>query len=64
MKRRVVVTGLGAVTSLSLQSRGSLAAICRGESGIRGITAFDTADFKVKFGGEISDWTTDGYITA
>jgi len=63
MKRRVVVTGLGAVTSLSRQVEDLWQRVCRGESGIRGITAFDIADYKVKFGGEISDWSTDGYIT-
>ena len=63
MKRRVVVTGLGAVTSLSRQVEDLWQRVCRGESGIRRITAFDITEFKVKFGGEISDWSTDGYIT-
>jgi 3-oxoacyl-[acyl-carrier-protein] synthase II len=64
MKRRVVVTGLGVVTSLSRQVEDLWQRINRGESGVRPITAFDTTHFKVKFGGEISDWTTDGYVTA
>ena len=64
MKRRVVVTGLGVVTSLSRQVEDLWQRINRGESGIRPITAFDTANFKVKFGGEISDWATDEYISA
>ncbi|HXT57325.1 MAG TPA: beta-ketoacyl-ACP synthase II [Pirellulales bacterium] len=63
MKRRVVVTGLGAVTSLSRQVEDLWQRVCRGESGIRAITAFDTAGYKVKFGGEVSDWSTDGYIS-
>ena len=62
MKRRVVVTGLGAVTSLSCQVDDLWRRILAGESGIREIRRFDTSDFKVKFGGEISDWSTDGYI--
>ncbi|HEV7223202.1 MAG TPA: beta-ketoacyl synthase N-terminal-like domain-containing protein, partial [Pirellulales bacterium] len=41
MKRRVVVTGLGAVTSLSRQVEDLWQRVCRGESGIRAITAFD-----------------------
>ena len=64
MKRRVVVTGLGVVTSLSRQVEDLWQRINRGESGIRAITAFDTTEFKVKFGGEISDWSTEGYISA
>lgn len=63
MKRRVVVTGLGVATSLSRQVEDLWQRINRGESGIRAITAFDTAEFKVKFGGEISDWNVDGYIS-
>lgn len=63
MKRRVVVTGLGAVTSLSSKVEDLWQRVCRGESGIHAITAFDTSDFKVKFGGEVSDWSTDGYIS-
>jgi 3-oxoacyl-[acyl-carrier-protein] synthase II len=63
MKRRVVVTGLGAVTSLSRQVEDLWRRVCRGESGIRTLTAFDITEFRVKFGGEISDWSTDGYIT-
>ncbi len=63
MKRRVVVTGLGAVTSLSRKVEDLWQRICRGESGVRSIASFDTTDFKVKFGGEVSDWSTEGYIT-
>jgi 3-oxoacyl-[acyl-carrier-protein] synthase II len=63
MKRRVVVTGLGAVTSLSRQVEDLWQRINRGESGIHPITAFDTTHFKVKFGGEVYDWSTEGYIT-
>lgn len=62
MKRRVVVTGLGAVTSLSCQVADLWRRICEGESGIRQVRSFDTSDFKVKFGGEIGDWSTEGYL--
>ncbi|HEY2838557.1 MAG TPA: beta-ketoacyl synthase N-terminal-like domain-containing protein, partial [Pirellulales bacterium] len=64
MKRRVVVTGLGAVTSLSCKVDDLWQRICRGESGVRALTSFDTTQFKVKFGGEIQDWTTEGYISS
>ncbi|MCA9099992.1 MAG: beta-ketoacyl-ACP synthase II [Pirellulales bacterium] len=64
MSRRVVVTGLGAVTSLSCNVEDLWARTLRGESGIHQLTAFDTSDFKVHFGGEISDWSTDGYLPA
>ena len=64
MKRRVVVTGLGAVTSLSCKIDDLWRRICQGESGIHSLTSFDTAGYKVRFGGEIQNWTTDGYISA
>lgn len=62
MKRRVVVTGLGAVTSLSTKVEDLWQRICRGESGIAPITVFDTREFKVKFGGEIRGWSPEGYL--
>jgi 3-oxoacyl-[acyl-carrier-protein] synthase II len=62
MKRRVVVTGIGAVTSLSCKVEDLWERILRGESGIHALKAFDTTEHKVKFGGDIYDWTTEGYI--
>ena len=62
MKRRVVVTGIGAVTSLSCKVDDLWQKILRGESGIHELKAFDTTGHKVKFGGDIYDWSTDGYI--
>lgn len=62
MKRRVVVTGLGVVTSLSLQVDDLFERLCRGESGIHAIRHFDTTEFKVKFGGDVYDWDPGDYI--
>jgi len=62
MKRRVVVTGLGAVTSISCSVEDLWKRICNGESGVRPIERFDTSDYRTKFGGEIRDWSMDGYI--
>jgi 3-oxoacyl-[acyl-carrier-protein] synthase II len=63
MKRRVVITGLGAVTSLSRQVEDLFVRLCQGESGVHAIQRFDTSRFRSRFGGEISDWSTDGYLT-
>jgi 3-oxoacyl-[acyl-carrier-protein] synthase II len=62
MKRRVVVTGIGAVTSLSCKVDDLWTKILRGESGIHELKAFDTSHHKVRFGGDIHDWTTEGYV--
>lgn len=62
MKRRVVITGMGAVTSLSCKVDDLWARVCNGESGIRTIQGFDLTKFRVRFGGEIADWSCDGYV--
>jgi len=64
MKRRVVVTGIGAVTSLSNEVGQLWNRLLEGESGVHTITAFDPADYKVRFGGQIYDWAPDAYIDA
>jgi len=55
--RRVVVTGLGWVTSLGLSVESVWNDLLAGKSGIRTITSFDTAEYSTKFGGEITNWT-------
>lgn len=62
MKRRVVVTGLGVVTSLSSRVDDLFERLCRGESGVHAIRQFDTTNFKVKFGGDVHDWDSGDYI--
>ncbi|MEM8946737.1 MAG: beta-ketoacyl-ACP synthase II [Planctomycetota bacterium] len=62
MQRRVVVTGMGAVTSLSCQVGELWQKILAGESGIHELRAFDTTNHKVVFGGDIYDWSTEGYV--
>ena len=63
MKRRVVVTGLGVVTSLSCKVDDLWNRVLNGESGIHNIKLFDTDEFKVKFGGDIHNWPVEGYMT-
>ncbi|HEX3997523.1 MAG TPA: beta-ketoacyl-ACP synthase II [Pirellulales bacterium] len=63
MKRRVVVTGLGAVTSLSLKVDDLWQRILRGESGIHALRLFDTTQYKVRFAGDIYDWSPGEYIS-
>jgi 3-oxoacyl-[acyl-carrier-protein] synthase II len=62
MKRRVVVTGLGVVTSLSLKVDDLFDRLCRGESGVHALRQFDTTEYKVKFGGDVYDWDTGDYV--
>lgn len=64
MKRRVVVTGVGAVTSLSCRVEDLWQKVLAGKSGIHELRLFDTTDFKVKFAGDIHDWSTEGYVSS
>ena len=64
MNRRIAVTGIGAVTSLSCQVPELWKKVLAGESGIHQLQAFDTSDHKVHFGGDIHDWSTDDHIPA
>ena len=63
MKRRVVVTGLGVVTSLSCQVVDLWKRILDGESGIHRLRCFDLKDFRVTIGGDIYDWDPIDYIS-
>ena len=54
--RRVVITGMGLVTSLGDHLESFWSALCAGRSGVGPLTLFDTAEFKVKFGGQVHDW--------
>ena len=62
MKRRVVVTGIGAVTSLGLKVDEIWTRVCNGESGIAPLQTFDTSAYRVRFGGEIRGWSAAGYV--
>ena len=54
--RRVVVTGLGAVTSLGHNVEQFWAALVAGRCGIRRVTLFDPAEFASQIGAEVRDW--------
>ena len=62
MSRRVVVTGMGAVTSLSLSVEGLWSAVLEGKSGVHALRTIPTDDQKVRFAGDVYDWDTEGYI--
>jgi 3-oxoacyl-[acyl-carrier-protein] synthase II len=64
MKRRVVVTGLGAVTGLGSNVEEIWRRVCAGESAVGPIELFDTTGFRVHFGGEVWNWNTDAYLNS
>jgi 3-oxoacyl-[acyl-carrier-protein] synthase II len=59
---RVVVTGLGLVSSLGNDLASSWEALCQGKSGISEITGYDTSRHRVHFGGEIKNFDPAPYM--
>ncbi len=62
MARRVVVTGLGAVTPIGNTVEAYWAALKEKQVGIAPITMFDTTDFKVKLAAEVKDFDPLNYM--
>ena len=60
--RRVVVTGLGAVTPVGSTKTSFWQALIAGESGVDYISAFDTDPFPVKIAGEVKDFSPKDFL--
>lgn len=60
--RRVVVTGLGAITPLGKNVQDFWNALINGVSGSDWITHFDTEKFKTKFACEVKDYNVQDYF--
>ncbi len=58
--RRVVITGMGAVTPLGNDLRSTWEGLLAGRSGIDLIKAFDPSAFPVKIAGEVKDYDSTG----
>jgi 3-oxoacyl-[acyl-carrier-protein] synthase II len=54
--RRVVVTGLGAVTSIGHDVDAFWASLVAGRGGVRRVAQFDPSDFASQIGAEVTDW--------
>jgi 3-oxoacyl-[acyl-carrier-protein] synthase II len=61
-RRRVVITGLGALTPLGNDVRSSWDNLLAGESGAGPITQFDTTHFPVTFACEVKDFDPSAYV--
>ena len=61
-RRRVVITGLGAVTPLGLDPESAWTSLLAGESGAGPISQFDHADYPVHFACEVKDFDPTTWI--
>lgn len=62
MKRRVVVTGMGAITPIGNDVESFWNNVKEGKVGIDYITRFDTTEYKVKVAAEVKDFVAKNYM--
>lgn len=62
MSRRVVITGLGAVTPIGNDVASFWDGLVSGKNGIGPITKFDTTDYKVKIAAEVKDFHPEDFM--
>ena len=62
--RRVVITGLGALTPIGHGKAGLWKGVREGRIGIRTITRFDTSQIKTKVAGEIEEFDPLNFFDA
>lgn len=62
MKKRVVVTGLGAVTPIGNSVEDFWNGVKQGKTGFGPITYFDTTDYKSKLAAELKDFNPEDYM--
>lgn len=62
MVKRVVITGLGAVTPVGIGKEELWDSVKNGRSGVSYITRFDTSEFPTKIGAEVKDFNAEDYV--
>ena len=62
MERRVVVTGMGAITPIGNNVEEFWNGLVEGKCGIDKITHFDTTNYKVKLAGEVKNFNVEDYF--
>jgi 3-oxoacyl-[acyl-carrier-protein] synthase II len=61
-ERRVVITGIGALTPLGKTAPDFWNGLISGKSGVRPITHFDTSDLPTKFAGQLENYDSNDYF--
>ncbi len=62
MARRVVITGVGLISSVGIGNDANWEAICAGRSRIGPITRFDTTGYSVRIGGEVKGFDPLNFV--
>lgn len=62
MSRRVVVTGMGAITPIGLSVAEFWESVKEGKTGFAPITRFDTTDYKCRLAAEVKDFDAKNYM--
>jgi 3-oxoacyl-[acyl-carrier-protein] synthase II len=62
LRRRVVITGLGAITPLAAGVEESWQKLCQGKSGVARITRFDPSGFNVQIAAELKDFHPEDFL--
>ena len=61
-KRRVVITGMGAITPIGIGLENFWNGLLEGKSGAELITHFDTSKFETKFAAQVDDFHPEDYL--
>ncbi len=61
-RTRVVITGVGAVSSLGLTAKQTWDGLCAGKCGLRRITSFDPSKFSCRLAGEVGEYKIQQYV--
>lgn len=61
-RRRVVITGAGAVTPLGIGAEESWQALCQGKSGVNRITRFDASAFGTQIAAEVKGFQPEDFL--
>jgi 3-oxoacyl-[acyl-carrier-protein] synthase II len=62
LRRRVVITGLGVISPLGLDTPSTWTALLAGRSGIGPITGFDPSAFSSRIAGEVKGFVPENYV--
>ena len=61
-KRRVVVTGLGIISSVGIGKDQFWEAVIQGKSGISRVSSFDTKEYRCHYAGEVNNFIPEDFI--